>query len=81
MGRRDRLKRDLLAGRIPTDAPIGDVEALYREAGWSRRDTEGSHYHFVKEHHVTITVTVHGGKANKSALKDLARALREAEGE
>ncbi len=81
MGNRKKLKRDLLAGRIPTEALIADVQSLYEDAGWRLDRITGSHHQFTKEDHRTEAVSVHGGTVGKAALKKLAIWLAEAEGE
>ena len=81
MGQRDRLRQALLEGQIPTEAKIVDVIVLYQEIGWTPRKPESSHYSFTKPGKRSLVVSVHGGKVNRAALNDLARAMREAEGE
>lgn len=79
MSRRERLRRDLLAGRIPTEAAIGDVQALFEEAGWSLSRIAGSHYQFTKTDKRTEPVSVHHGVVRIGTLRKLALLLREVE--
>jgi predicted RNA binding protein YcfA (HicA-like mRNA interferase family) len=81
MSRRDRLRRDLQDGRIPTQARISDVQALYEEAGWVLDRITGSHYQFVKRGRRTEVVKVHNDKVEIEVLKKLAKAMTEPEGE
>ena len=80
MSSRDRLRRALLKGQIPTEAKYEDVKALLEEAGWRMARSSGSHFMFVKADRRTEPVTVHGGKVKIETLKMLAVELKNAEG-
>jgi predicted RNA binding protein YcfA (HicA-like mRNA interferase family) len=71
----------LLAGRIPTEAAIGDVQALFEEAGWTLSRITGSHHQFTKTDKRTEPVSVHHGMVRIGTLRKLAVLLREAEDE
>lgn len=77
MGKRERLKRDLLRGQFPVEADIEDVQALYEEAGWFLDRITGSHEQFTKLGERTEPIAVHGKKVGRAALRKLARALTE----
>ncbi len=81
MGNRKKLKRDLLAGRIPTEALIADVQSLYEDAGWRLDRITGSHHQFTKDNHRTEVVAAHGGTVKQAALRTLANWLNEVAGE
>jgi predicted RNA binding protein YcfA (HicA-like mRNA interferase family) len=78
MSRRDRLRRDLLAGQIPIQARISDVQALYEDAGWMLDRISGSHFQFTKPGKRTEVVAVHKEQVRVEPLRNLAKALREA---
>ena len=78
VSRRERLRRDLLAGRIPTEATISDVQSLFEEAGWVLDRIAGSHYQFTKENQRTAPVPVHNQRVGFLSLRTLAKVLREA---
>jgi predicted RNA binding protein YcfA (HicA-like mRNA interferase family) len=76
MGSCERLRQDLLRGRIPTEAKFEDVKALYEEAGWELDRTAGSHHQFTKAGERTEPVVEHDGKVERPALRKLAKALK-----
>lgn len=81
MGNRKKLKRALLSGKIPIEASMDDVQALYEEAGWELDRITGSHHQFTKLNRRTEVVAAHGGTIQQAVLRKLAAALKEAEGE
>ena len=77
MSSRDRLRQKLLNGDVPKEARIGDVRALFEEAGWELDRIDGSHYQFTKPGKRTEVVAVHAEKVKIEPLKRLAKALKE----
>jgi predicted RNA binding protein YcfA (HicA-like mRNA interferase family) len=75
-----KLKERLLAGWLPSELPVDDVIALYEDAGWTHQKMKGgSHHKFSKPGKRPATISVHGRKVERVAIRTLVKALKEVE--
>ena len=76
-------RSDKLIGKVEShrqgDFPFAELRRYLELYGWVVVRIEGSHHRFAREGYDSLTVSVHGGKAKASAVKEARQLIKDSQ--